>query len=166
MNIFLLSKNIKKSSQYMINAHTCKMPTESCQMLCTAFWLQGIPAPYKKTHVNNSCTKWVRESRKNFEWMIKYTKAVCKEYTHRYSKKHKSEFVLEWIIDNKHKLDLPKGSLTKLPLSMPDYCKKNSVISSYRNYYIKEKQFDKNGKFIFLWKNRKTPYWCEGLVKC
>ena len=42
---------------------------------------------------------------------------------------------------------------TTPPKAMPDECKLESVVESYRNYYIKEK------KSFAKWKNRNTPKW-------
>ncbi len=42
-----------------------------------------------------------RQSKGNFCWLIEYGKELCKEYTWRYKRKHKSEEVIDWCGGNK-----------------------------------------------------------------
>jgi hypothetical protein len=76
---------------------------------------------------------------------------LCKEYTYRYGKRHKSQDVIEWCLTNKPNIE-DKG-FTEPAKAMPEQYKVKSVVESYRNYYRGEKSgFAK-------WKNRKVPSW-------
>ncbi len=57
---------------------------------------QNTEVPYKLTHNNHPCSLWARQSKGNFYWLIEYGKELCKEYTWRYKRKHKSEKVIDW----------------------------------------------------------------------
>jgi hypothetical protein len=76
---------------------------------------------------------------------------LCKEYTYRYGKRHKSQDVIEWCITNK--LNIIDKGFTEPPKAMPDEYKVVDVVESYRNYY----RGAKSG--FAVWKNRETPNW-------
>ena len=155
MNIFVLDDSPMVSAKYACDKHVVKMILESAQMLCSVH-PEGT-APYKRSFYNHPCTKWVRESADNYSWLIEHSYALCDEYTRRYDKIHKTEAIIEWCDINRPKL--PNIGLTKQPTCMPDYCKTESVVESYRNYYINEK-----AKFA-KWKDGNIPFWyLEALV--
>ena len=149
MNIFVLDESPVVSAKYACDKHVVKMILESAQMLC-AVHPEGT-APYKRSFYNHPCTKWVRESARNYEWLLLHAYALCDEYTRRYGKVHKTEEVIEWCDNNRP--ELPNIGLTKQPTCMPDYCKTESVVESYRKYYINEK-----AKFA-KWKDGNIPSW-------
>ena len=151
MNIFVLDTCPYQAAQYACDKHVVKMILESAQMLC-AVHPEGT-APYKRSFYNHPCTKWVRESKDNYDWLIKHAYELCTEYTRRYGKVHKSEEVIEWCDENRP--ELPDNGLTEQPTCMPDYCKVESVVESYRNYYINEK-----AKFA-KWKDGNIPTWYQ-----
>ena len=109
MNIFKLDESPVVSAKYACDKHVVKMILESAQMLC-AVHPEGT-APYKRSFYNHPCTKWVRESARNYEWLLLHAYALCAEYTSRYDKVHKSEAVIEWCDENRP--DLPNKTLTK-----------------------------------------------------
>jgi len=76
---------------------------------------------------------------------------LCKEYTYRYGKRHKSQDVIEWCLINKP--NISDKEFTEPARAMPDEYKSNCVVESYRNYYMGEKSK------IAAWKNRETPEW-------
>ena len=94
MNIFVLDESPVVSAKYACDKHVVKMILESAQMLCSV-QPEGT-APYKRTHYNHPCTKWVRESSRNYEWLLIHAYALCDEYTRRYDKVHKTQAVIEW----------------------------------------------------------------------
>ena len=149
MNIFVLDESPVTAAEYACDKHVVKMILESAQMLC-AVQPEGT-APYKRSFYNHPCTKWVRESDSNYAWLIQHAYALCAEYTRRYDKVHKSQQVIEWCDNNRP--ELPIGILTEHPTCMPDYCKKETVVDSYRNYYKNEK-----AKFA-KWKDGNVPSW-------
>ena len=152
MNIFFLDRDIKKCAQYHCDKHCVKMILESVQLLCTAHHATGGSAPYKKSHINHPCSIWVRECIENYIWLCDLGLELCKEYTHRYGKRHKSQDIIEWCLI--HKPNIKEiGDITSFALAMPDECKIGNAVESYREYYLKyKKDFSK-------WTNRDLPYW-------
>lgn len=154
MNIFVLDSNPKKCAEMHCNKHVVKMILESAQMICTTHHLCpnntiNYVIPYKKTHVNHPCNKWIRDSLSNYSWLVNLTKCLNTEYRHRYGKSdHKS-----WLAIKDLPLpSLPDIGLTRWARAMPDECKINdNVIQSYQNYYLTKKQN------ILQYKNRDIP---------
>ena len=158
MNIFVLDPDPKIAAQMHLNKHVIKMILESAQMICTTHHLHpnldvsSYNIPYKKTHMNHPCTKWVRSSLSNYKWLMELTSELNTEYRYRYDKdvNHKSWDAIK---------DLPLPALddigfTEWARAMPDECKiDNNPILSYRKYYIIFK------KDFAKWKNRDVPNW-------
>jgi hypothetical protein len=151
MNIFFLDYDTKKCARYHCDKHVVKMILETAQLLCGAHWVTGSEAPYKLSHKNHPCSIWVRESLSNYLYLCDLGLELCKEYTYRYGRTHKSQQIIEWCLDKK--LNIKDKGFTEPPKAMPNECKLQSVIDSYRNYYIKEK------KSFAKWKNREIPDW-------
>ena len=151
MNIFLLDTDTKKCAQYHCDKHSTKMCVEYAQILCGVHWVQGGEAPYKLSHRNHPCSIWARESLSNYLYLCELGLELCKEYTYRYGKRHKSQDVIEWCLINKP--NIADKEFTEPARAMPDEYKSNCVVESYRNYYIGEKSK------IAVWKNRETPEW-------
>ena len=154
MNIFFLDFDTKKCAQYHCDKHVVKMILETAQLLCGTHWVIGNEAPYKLSHKNHPCAIWTRTSLSNYLYLCDLGLELCKEYTYRYGKRHKSQDVIEWCLINKpniHDVDF-----TSPPLAMGDEFKiENDVIESYRNYYREGK------KLIVSWKNRVIPSWFQ-----
>lgn len=153
MNIFVLSSDPITAAVMHCNKHIVKMPLEVAQMLCSAFE-QG-EAPYRRTHYNHPCSKWARESEKNYRWLIIHGLALCLEYSARYNKVHKSMQIIEWCSNNIDKLNLPNNELTPFAQAMPDECKHSDAVTAYRNYYVMYK------KQFAQWPEGKTPSWWQ-----
>jgi hypothetical protein len=151
MNIFALDNNPRKCAEYHVDKHVVKMILETAQLLCGAHWVVGGDAPYKLSHKNHPCSIWVRESLSNYLLLCELGLELCKEYTYRYGKRHKSQDVIEWCLINKP--NIADKEFTEPARAMPDEYKSNCVVESYRNYYIGEKSK------IAVWKNRETPEW-------
>jgi len=149
MNIFVLDSDPTIAAKYQCDKHIVKMCLETAQLLCSVF----SSAPYKRTHYNHPCSVWTRESLGNYQWLISHGESLCKEYTNRYGKVHKSQSVIEWCSSHKDELIFKNNRLTQHPLCMPDECKTESVVESYRSYYIRYK------KDFAVWKNVEIPYW-------
>ena len=151
MNIFFLDFDTKKCAEYHCDKHVVKMILETAQLLCSTHWVIGSEAPYKLSHKNHPCSIWVRESLSNYLYLCDLGLELCKEYTYRYGKRHKSQDVIEWCLTNKP--NISDTEFTEPPKAMPDEYKVNNVIESYRNYYIGAK------KDFAVWKNRNIPEW-------
>lgn len=183
MNIFWLDFDPTKCAQYHADRHVLKMIIELAQLLCTAHRiLDGTMIEeeyvtktnkkrkrkvyklddehidmqlYKATHVNHPCAKWVRECDKNYEATYRLFVALCHEYTHRYEKTHKCYTLFNGVLAVPP-ASIPKAdTMTSPALAMPDECKVESVVESYRKYYKSDGK-----KSIVTWtKNRPVPDW-------
>ena len=150
MNIFVLHKNPRKAARMLCDQHVVKMILESGQMLSTAHWETGSKAPYKATHKNHPCSIWVRESLGNYEWLVKHAEEMCKEYTKRYNKIHKTQEVIEWA--KKNLPNIKNKKQTPFAQAMPEEFKHENAVKAYRSFYMGQKL-----KFARWNKNRKMP---------
>lgn len=155
MNIFILDNDPKVAAKYLCDKHLIKMILESAQLLCSPYH-PGV-APYKRTHFNHPCSKWVRESEGNYRWLISHALSMCDEYTMFYKKTHKCEAVIKWCEDNIDKIKFIEKSMTPFAQAMPDQYKKTDAVAAYRDYYSKEK------RSMAAWKNGRIPprWWNE-----
>ncbi len=162
MNIFYLHEDLELCVQMYFDRHICKLICEYVQILCSVYWVLHPKVAqllldnqkfYKKTHINHPSCRWVRESRKNFEFLIALTQALHSEYQFRYktTKIHSSMKKLQVIIRFPPK-SLPDIPMTPLLLVMPEEFKQKNVIQAYRNYYM-----SKQKEHLRQWKNRPIP---------
>jgi hypothetical protein len=100
LNIFVTNKNPQLCAEFLDDKRVVKMCLESAQMLSTAINLNGGNAPYKSTHINHPCNKWVRQSRSNYIWLCEHLIYLLKEYTKRYNKIHAITNLVNCFIDN------------------------------------------------------------------
>ena len=151
MNIFILDTDPVKAAEMMCDKHVVKMILESNQMLSTVARQHGHDAPYKSTHAKHPCTLWTGESRQNWNWLVRHSRALCEEYTRRYSRTHKSQAVTTWA--ENLDINLPDSNQTPFRLAMPAAYKCSDLVESYRRYYRGEKSgFAK-------WKAGNIPTW-------
>lgn len=151
MNIFVLDRDTQTCAQYHNNKHVVKMVLESAQLLSTTMNLTGGAGPYRTTHKNHPCTKWVRNSRENYTWLCDLFDSLLVEYTFRYDKIHKCSAYAETF--RQHTFSLPSVGLTPFVLAMPVIYHSNDAVQSYRQYYMAEKSHIAN------WGRRAIPYW-------
>jgi hypothetical protein len=162
MNIFVLHENPVECAKMYCDQHNNKIILEIAQMLCDAFNLQKIPAPYKLCHPNHPVTKWVRQSKENFEWAVEHVLALYEEKMFRTNKGHKSIDVIQWAIDNYHKLSFPFTAMTKFAIAINEnqLCRldksfnESDPVLCYRLYYMYDKKFAK-------WTKRNVPEWFQ-----
>jgi hypothetical protein len=151
MNIFYVNKDPVLAAQQLLDKHVVKMPLETAQLLCSAF-PQGT-APYRRTHYNHPSAIWTRQSKANFEWLVKHGEALCDEYTYRYGKQHKSFDVIKWCSDHINDIQWICEVFSDPPACMPDDCKTQDITESYKEYYRKYKAY------IYSWTRRERPEW-------
>ena len=152
MNIFVLDTNPAIAAQLHLDKHVVKMPLETAQILSTI-----CGGPYRPTHRNHPCTVWARQSKDNYHWLVQLGFELCKEYSRRYSKRHKCKDVIEQL---KFAPDfIPDGERTPFVQAMPDECKRDNAVEAYKTYYRLHK------RSIASWKNRDVPEFMRGEVK-
>lgn len=166
MNIFVLDDNPITAARMHCDKHVVKMILESAQMICTTHHLcpntnESYTIPYKMTHKNHPCNKWLRDSIGNYSWLVELTKALNDEYRYRYnhSENHKSYDA----IANLPLPALPDKGLTVWARAMADEYKigdrtYHNVIQSYHNYYRKGKthilSYTNRDRPTFLFRNK------------
>ena len=177
MNIFYLDKNPKVAARMHNNKHVVKMILETAQLLSTAHrvldgeqyidassgrrikrWKINSPevdaALYKATHINHPSAKWVRESNSNYNWLFNLFISLLDEYTYRYGKHHKCEFLKPYL--HKSPKNILISELTDMPQCMPEYCQvPGDSILAYRQYYLKEKTN------MLIYTKRNKPEWIQ-----
>jgi hypothetical protein len=175
MNIFYLSETQQTCAEQHNDKHVVKMIIEYAQLLSTAHRvLDGYEfydttangrkikrwklederddVLYKATHINHPSAVWVRQSDKNYDWLYGLYQTLMTEYTYRYGKVHACSKLEMWLarIPN----NIPQRAFTEPTPAMPDkYKVTGDSITSYKNYYIGDKQH------IASWKKRTVPNW-------
>ena len=176
VNIFYLDSDTTKCAEYHVDKHVVKMILEYCQLLSTAHRLtDGLEEPgfsktgrnvkrwrlsgdidsriYQATHVNHPSAIWARSSKQNYLWLADLLNKLTKEYTRRYGKVHKCESDGLVKLLQEPPEGISDGVFTQPTPAMPDEYVTNDSISSYRIYYMK----DKNR--LASWKTRSVPEW-------
>ena len=149
MNIFYLSEAQQTCAENHNDKHVVKMIIEYAQLLENEF-LDNVL--YKATHINHPSAIWVRQSDKNYDWLYGLYQTLMTEYTYRYGKVHACSKLEIWLarIPN----NIPQAPFTEPTPAMPDKYKViGDSITSYKNYYIGDKQH------IASWKKRTVPNW-------
>lgn len=149
MNIFVLDKDPVVAAQSQCDRHVVKMILESAQILSTVMRTKGFEVGYKATHQRHPCTLWAGKTWANYEWLYEHFLALGEEYTHRYGKVHKSMGLADALKPPAH-----NDKMTEFALAMPDECKTNDPVESYRKYYRHKKDI-----ISMTWKNREIPSW-------
>ena len=178
MNIFYLHHDTKICAEMHNDKHTIKMILEYAQLLSTAHrYLDGTQSVglsetgrkqtkyvlpdqresilYSATHINHPSAVWVRHSVGNYFWLSNLLVELCKEYTYRYGKVHKTERDgLAHVLLKNIPHNIGNSGFTQPTPSMPDEVKiAGDSIISYRNYYINNKSH------LAKWKKRPVPLW-------
>lgn len=106
---------------------------------------------YAATHINHPCTVWTRSSQLNYYWLFETFSWLLKEYTHRYSRQHACQKLVNSL---QNIPSIEKAEFTPPPAAMPpEYKVPGDEVQSYRNFYMGEKsRFAK-------WTKRPTPTW-------
>ena len=146
MNIFVLDEEPRLAAQAHCDKHVVKMVLESAQMLSTV-----LDGPYKPTHKNHPCTRWVAQSQDNAMWLWELMVHLNGEYITRWNKgdNHLAYAKCAHLIEKR--FSLPNAGLTPFALAMPDECKSDDAVESYRTYY--------RTKSFAEWRNGAPAWW-------
>lgn len=160
MNIFVLDSDPHLAAKALCDRHVVKMALESAQLLCTAAAKLGLPAPYKSTHQNHPCSRWLLEGRDNLGWLTAHTYMIFAEYEARYGRQHASLVPIKSLTFDgtfmRMRELLPAGQ-TPFAQAMPDQYKGPDAVRAYRAYYLGEK-----ARFA-TWKEPSAPpsWWTQ-----
>jgi len=157
MNIFVLDYNTKLAAQYHCDKHIVKMILETAQIMCTTANHLGIESPYKSTHFNHPCTRWARESKHNFLWLMELFNELHEEWQYRFghSTNHLSYQKLQEVEWDKVLDSLPNIGLTPFAQAMPEQYSCDDAVVAYRDYYKHDKAH------ILKYTNTKEPQWLQ-----
>lgn len=139
MNIFVLDPDPRLAAVHMHDRHVVKMIVESAQILSTIqrlMWNNNSNL-YAITHERHPCTLWASRSAENYLWLYNHFFSLCREYTYRYNRVHKSEQLLPYLAEPPRQLQWI--GLTPFAIVTPPQYNTGDVVQSYRNYYIAEK---------------------------
>lgn len=136
MNIFILHSDAKENAKLYSDKHIIKMILESTQILCTVSHLKGIDAPYKSTHENHPCVKWVLQSESHWDMLVNMVRGLNDEYKFRYNKtnNHKSFDVMEKLIKPKFDRKEATGKFFAV-VDEVKFLGLVDTIKEYRKYY-------------------------------
>lgn len=162
MNIFVLDRDPFVAAGYYCDKHVPKMCLEIYQQLGSAVIRHGAQpwempltksgTPLKEAHRNHPCTRWVGDTRANFNWAVMHGIGLCTEYTNRYGKIHSCERGILHLGQMAEMI--PDGSLTSFAQAMPDEYKCIDPVRAYKNYYLGDKK-----RFAKWEKLNNTPSW-------
>ena len=166
MNIFVVNEDPRLAACDLPDKLTCKMPTESLQLL-TPWAYNELGAYIQKPDGTNygikgfahhPCSRWLYDSPSNVAWVIAHGLSMCAEYSRRYGgKTHGSQLGLLQV----RKLfiyNFPGVSWeehTEFVQAMPDEFKvQGDAVTAYRNYI--------NGyKGYAEWRYSEKPDWWD-----
>lgn len=138
MNIFYLHPAPEVAASYLHDKHVVKMILESTQILCTVHARYGHVTQYKPTHQHHPSVVWAGDRVAHYQWLFAHAMALCREYTHRYSRTHACEAVLRRL--ERPPLGLHAGGWVPPPQAMPDEFKvPGDSVAAYRKYYLARK---------------------------
>ena len=166
MNIFAVNDDPRLAACDLPDKLTCKMPTESLQLLTPwAFNVHGVYIQKAdgtnygtKGFAHHPCSRWLYDHPANAAWVISHGLAMCAEYSRRYGNKtHGSQLGLlqvRKLFIHKHPGVLPSQH-TEFVQAMPDEFKvPGDPVTAYRNYI--------NGyKGYAEWRYSEKPEWWD-----
>lgn len=155
MNIFILDKDPKTCVSYYVDKHVVKMILEHTQLMCSAlFILDKVETPYRPTHLNHPCTKWLIQSLGNWNYLKELNTHLNSEFKFRFNhdKNHKAYDVMLSLVEPK---SYNKTELTPFAqaISEPYRSINSDAISAYRKYYVEGK------RHLAKWSKREKPEW-------
>jgi hypothetical protein len=162
MNVFALDPDPEIAAQSHCDKHVNKMLLESVQILNGALYERDLDdfAFYGYTHKNHPCTLWAAESWANFEWLIKLTHHLNKEWQFRFDheKNHTSyqKMIDNWWDRGSWNLPAEADSRTPFALAMAEDVKSFDRVQAYRDYY---RQYKQPQDWFTFERGRAPPEW-------
>ena len=161
MNLFILDLMPVTAAHYNCDKHVVKIILEAVGMMGYAYD-QGdfYPLPWLKKkgpHYFHPMSKWVRETKQNFDWAFQHTEGLLNEFTFRYGHEHSYQPHIKWIGNNFPLANLPAYGMTDWPRCFGDWKEKvgvsEDIVYDYRRYYMVAK------RDIVKWTKRPIPEW-------
>jgi hypothetical protein len=149
MNLFVLDEKPTRAAFMLDDVRVGKMLIETGQMLATALRQHGATdedlievgfitskgTPWRSTHANHPCTRWVAETNANAWWAWEHAEGLAWVYRNRFDREHACARPIHkaWLLIDRF---IPHGERTPFVLAMPDEFKSDDPIDSYRRYYL------------------------------
>lgn len=177
MNLFYTDHNPHTAADSLPTKHLTKMPLECVQMLVSVLIRHGVEhnvrtkagTIHRGGYKNHPCTVWAGDSVENARWMLQHGYALCHAFTRRYGKVHACQAQLDQCAadlclanNGKGLSEFPQHEFTTPALAMPDGCKRDCPVHSYRRC-IALKVLNKPDSFV--WDGgRAEPEWLGAAV--
>ena len=161
MNIFAFDKCPMRSALWLDDIRKNKMILESAQMLSTAVRAlcpDTTLEVYKTAYLNHPCSKWARQSRANFQWLLHHMSWL---YNHK-SGEHKSARLIPEFQKYVDDGDFPDEYLTPFANCARnlergvDYSDIDDVHQAYR-MYMNDRWKERN--ITLTWRWGEEPDW-------
>jgi len=134
MNVFILASDPAEAASYLCDKHLVSQANESAQIISAV-----NRGPYKHTQaqLNHPCVKWAGFSPDNYSWLVEHAKAIYKEYTAVYNKRHAAED-LSYCFE-KPIVKIGPGKATFIRVFREPFSElipaDLSIVEAYRQYY-------------------------------
>ena len=161
MNIFAFDKCPMRSALWLDDIRKNKMILESAQMLSTAVRAlcpDTTLEVYKSAYLNHPCSKWARQSRANFQWLLHHMSWLYNQK----SGDHKSARLIPKFQKYADGGDFPDEYLTPFANCARnlergvDYSEVDDVHQAYR-MYMNDRWKERN--ITLTWRWGKEPDW-------
>ena len=145
------------------------MVTETAQLLANCYTVEFLThAPptmngnvRKHSYYNHPCSVWARHSFDNFAWLVEHGIGIAEEKLYRFGSRHFSETFIRWCANN-FPDNIEDNPATSHSLAIKGYNFTGHYVDVYHQYYVADKQEDKNGKRIDMYSRRKRPeFWFD-----
>ncbi len=161
MNIFAFDKCPMRSALWLDDIRKNKMILESAQMLSTAVRAlcpDTTLEVYKTAYLNHPCSKWARQSRANFQWLLHHMSWLYNQK----SGEHKSARLIPEFQKYADDGDFPDEYLTPFANCARnlergvDYSNVDDVHQAYR-MYMNDRWKERN--ITLTWRWGEEPDW-------
>ena len=161
MNIFAFDKCPMRSALWLDDIRKNKMILESAQMLSTAVRAlcpDTTLEVYKSAYLNHPCSKWARQSRANFQWLLHHMSWLYNQK----SGEHKSARLIPEFQKYADDGDFPDEYLTPFANCARnlergvDYSDIDDVHQAYR-MYMNDRWKERN--ITLTWRWGEEPDW-------
>ena len=137
--------------------HKNKMIVESCQLLSASMTTNGYDGSFKlsnmpKSHYRHPSFLSIVENKRLFIWVLNHSLELCRIYTKRTSKVHKTEEKLNFIRDN-FRAYIPQNCHSIFPACDKYNTLDIDAIDIYRRFYVNSKIC------IASWEHGNKPSW-------
>lgn len=161
MNIFVTDASAKFSAVVLDDKRLNKMIIESAQILSAAMHLSGETGPYKLTHKNHPCVKWVLKDKRHFGWLCDHLHHLSEEFHLRFKKPHKTYQYMQ-TFDNS-KLSISNYNYYDLIFTNVSFFKdETDVFKAYQKTLVIKWGNDKKPP---KWTNSYPPPWYDEIKK-